>query len=422
MQHLEPPPTRTPPSAAELMDSVPGWVHGVRADELHRCASAWGEDHCRAAAWAIWRHGLGPVLAEGETLAVLPGALQAHLREDLRLGGERNAILLGDLGAVLDKADQAGIEVVPLKGSLLAPLYYDDPALRPMADLDLLVRAENQRGLIELAQERGYVLARERPRHTVLSREGKTASDVVRLGEHPDNPMNVEIHPRVAGDVWGLRYELTEAMWASSRPGSLLGSTARLLPPRVLMRHLLVHAATNMMDRTLRAIHLHDLTVLGPHLKEADWDALCNEAEGTAEARLLYAPLALADRWLGAQAAPPVVLARLRRESPARLTRFIREAPLAQMTICGFTWPRRGRIPWAWYAPGREWLNPVKHLLLPSAADVHRSSQAQSPQLALVAACLRRLWHAATCPARRLWCATRRAREADSGTIDRETR
>lgn len=405
-----------------MMESVPGWVHGVRLGELRGWASAWGEDHCRAAAWAIWRHGLGPLLADRETLAALPAALQAHLREDLRLSRERNAILLGDLAAILDGADYAGIEVVPLKGSLLAPLYYGDPALRPMADLDLLARPEDQRGLIELVEERGYVPARERPRHTVLSRKGKTASDVVRLGEHPNNPMNVEIHPRVAGDVWGLRYELTEAMWASSRPGRLLGSAARLLPPRVLMRHLLVHAATNMMDRTLRAIHLHDLTVLGPHLDHADWDPLCEEAEGTAEARLLYAPLALADRWLGAQAAPAVVLARLRRESPARLTRFIREAPLAQMTICGFTWPRRGRIPWAWYAPGREWLNPVKRFLLPSAADMHRSSQARSPQLALAAACLRRLWHAATSPARRLWCATRQATDADSGTIDRETR
>jgi hypothetical protein len=262
---------------------------------------------------------------------------------------------------------------VPLKGSLLALLHYDDPALRPMADLDLLVRPTDEDRVADFARDCGYVPFRRRERHLVLSRGGRQHSDVVRLGEHPDNPMTVEIHQRVAGAQWGLRYRLTEALWESSAPGLLAGAPARVLSAPLLMRHLLVHAGTNMIDRTLRALHLYDLTVLATHLSCADWEELADRAGESTDSRLLFAPLALLERWLGCQPAPASVLSRLRGEAPARLVRFIQEAPLTRMTICGFRWPRRPRIPWEWYHPGKEWLEPFKWRLRHLAPSMHRA-------------------------------------------------
>lgn len=425
MEHLIPPVTQSRPSAAELLESVPGWVRDGAAERVRDVASGWGEDHCRAAAWAIWRQGLGPLVwslldARGAREA-LPGPLQAYLEEDFALSRQRNHILLGDLAAILHAAAQIGIEVVPLKGSLLALLCYDDPGLRPMADIDLLVRPQDQLSLMEVVQRHGYVLTRKRSRHTVLSRAGKTASDVVRLGEHPGNPMNVEIHDHIAGDYWGLRYRLTESMWASSSPGRLAEAPARLLSRMALMKHLLIHAATNMMDRTLRAIHLYDLGVLGPNLAQADWEALGDGSSGSVESRLLYAPLALAERCLGAQPAPPQVLARLREATPASLIRFVGEAPLKRMTIAGFTWPRRPHIPWAWYAPGREWLGPVRYMLLPTAAE-RRLAGSSGRRHRLAVAQSARLLRSATYPARALWRAIRATRPIGSTSAGGEDR
>ncbi|HSE95650.1 MAG TPA: nucleotidyltransferase family protein, partial [Methylomirabilota bacterium] len=52
----------------------------------------------------------------------------------------RNAILFRRAARVLRTLGDAGIEALVLKGAALALAYYGDPGLRPMADLDVLVR------------------------------------------------------------------------------------------------------------------------------------------------------------------------------------------------------------------------------------------------------------------------------------------
>src|SRR5205814_5284499 len=78
---------------------------------------------------------------------------------------------------------EAGIQAMLLKGVPLALLYYPQPGLRPMADVDLLVRAGEARSALtalrdaawrvqgELVVRRGYELS-------VAAPEGEAALDV----------------------------------------------------------------------------------------------------------------------------------------------------------------------------------------------------------------------------------------------------
>src|SRR4051812_26165067 len=52
----------------------------------------------------------------------------------------RNVTIWEELSAVLWTFQDAGVPVILLKGAHLAELVYGSPALRPMVDLDLLVR------------------------------------------------------------------------------------------------------------------------------------------------------------------------------------------------------------------------------------------------------------------------------------------
>lgn len=61
--------------------------------------------------------------------------------------------LVGDVARVLG---ERGITVMPLKGALLQHWLYDDPAERPLSDVDLLVRAGDLADAVDLLSESGY--------------------------------------------------------------------------------------------------------------------------------------------------------------------------------------------------------------------------------------------------------------------------
>ncbi len=67
-----------------------------------------------------------------------------------------NQLLFQDTAALIRLLRQAGIETLVFKGVPLALLYYRDAALRPMADVDLLVRPQDASRAIGIMAEAGW--------------------------------------------------------------------------------------------------------------------------------------------------------------------------------------------------------------------------------------------------------------------------
>jgi hypothetical protein len=75
---------------------------------------------------------------------------------EFRRARYRNLILFDDLRPALGAFRKAGIPSLLLKGAALASAHYPDPGLRPMADLDLLVRPRDVEPACRLMAEHGY--------------------------------------------------------------------------------------------------------------------------------------------------------------------------------------------------------------------------------------------------------------------------
>lgn len=60
------------------------------------------------------------------------------------------------LNELLSACGQAGISLIPLKGVWLSETAYDDPAQRPMSDIDLLARSRDYDACHRLLQSLGY--------------------------------------------------------------------------------------------------------------------------------------------------------------------------------------------------------------------------------------------------------------------------
>lgn len=69
---------------------------------------------------------------------------------------QRNAAILAEADALLELLEEHRDDVLPRKGAYLVPYVYGDPGLRPMADIDLLVRPQVAGAVARILAERGY--------------------------------------------------------------------------------------------------------------------------------------------------------------------------------------------------------------------------------------------------------------------------
>jgi len=127
------------PEASEALPMGVDWARAVQVARAHGVGSICHEALVRL------QHGTPG----------LPEARRSFLRER-HFNAYRNQRALRDLADILDLLRGRGIHPVVLKGPSLALALYGDPALRPFADLDLLVDVGDIPGACQALSTMGY--------------------------------------------------------------------------------------------------------------------------------------------------------------------------------------------------------------------------------------------------------------------------
>ena len=87
----------------------------------------------------------------------IPPELRFRLQRELYRSGALNELLYRELGRLLESAERAGLRPpVVLKGGALAACLYEEIALRPMSDIDLLVPERDFAAWIETCRCLGF--------------------------------------------------------------------------------------------------------------------------------------------------------------------------------------------------------------------------------------------------------------------------
>lgn len=238
----------------------------------------------KAAALAVSVHGLAPRLAALPGDGSLPAALRGHLAAEAGRAATRGEKVLALLETLRGLLDGAGIRAVPLKGAALV-LRGDLPAaLRPMADLDLLLDSEPEvrAAAAAIGDALGYLPIWNTPRHLVLAERGEAVA--LWACEHPSNPLRIELHRSFRVEVLGRVLDASDELRKET-----IGALGWEVPgPDALVRHLLFHAAEDFAARGLRGVQVVDFRVLAAR----------------------RGPLALPDGVAGARFTPVVLAAR----------------------------------------------------------------------------------------------------------------
>jgi Uncharacterised nucleotidyltransferase len=229
------PPARNADAEARLLvgcvrrDPDPGLAAALRAltnDEWARLVLA-----------AEW-HGVGPLLyhrLRGLRDFEIPSSANERLRDLYLHCLVRNLAIEAQLAELLQTLADARHAVLVLKGPVLARIAYEDPALRPMYDLDLLARPDEVDAAYAVLETLGYhpaalnVPFSERHHRHPLAREDAVSVEVHRVLAPIDSPFL-----RNLTDLWDRAGRTRVGGFELPHPA-----------PDDMLLHLCVHAGCN---------------------------------------------------------------------------------------------------------------------------------------------------------------------------------
>lgn len=228
----------------------------------------------------------------------LPAAEHQRLVEATAVRLVHGMRLRRELPAVISAlADACGRPPLLLKGPAVADRLYPEPALRPFADLDLLVPRDRlddaMRGLGEIGYESmvelrpGYAERFGHDRHAMRQVAGSR--------------IEIEVHWRVGDDPVGSVLS-HERLAARSEPLALEGSIAAVpdLPDQLLI--LAVHL---LSDRAKRLCWVNDIALLARALDDGAWAEAFDRADELRLGWVLHRALDYADAHLEVGRARP---------------------------------------------------------------------------------------------------------------------
>ncbi len=233
--------------------------------------------------------------------APIPEAWRARAQQESCNTLAYNFMLASELTCVLNALRQAGVEGIPVKGVVLAETVYGNLALRPMADLDVLVRPSDLPAARAVLRSLGYS-HRVQPLFEELHH---SFHDPQYFRQASGGQICLELHWALwAAHFFDLK---VEALWKRAVPAQVQGTKVRILSPEDSLLHLAIHRSR----APLRLRVICDFAqFLRRHSATLDWDAVVYRARAAGACTSMYFCLALARDLLGAPL-PDGILSRL---------------------------------------------------------------------------------------------------------------
>jgi hypothetical protein len=202
------------------------------------------------------------------------------------------------------------------------------PGDRPMADIDILVRRDDARGMARLLEQAGFTNRSTTWKHSEYERGAG------------DTQVKLDLHTRLAERIAYRVIELQDDLFAATAPG-VQGYPSKTS----LLRHLLMHTAANMSTQWVRGIHLNDIALVGAQLTPEEWERF--GLDRWPERWHLYPPLLLTARYFPGYIDPRTLAAQAA-TCPPMLARVARRKSLTELSASN---PRPQALPAAAWCP-----------------------------------------------------------------------
>ncbi len=273
-----------------------------------------GLDHSYLYQLARFHH-LDMLLYHGLVRLGIESPLRDQLADDLT----QHAVLYEfiypqQLAALLAGLQKANVPALLLKGHALGRYVYEQPALRPYIDFDLLIPLEQSETALNVLASLGY-----------------RADDTFdypadyHMQHHHFAPqvhaewLTVELHWRLVTPLGGVHVDL-DSVWANSQTVEINGVPARILSPEHCLIYLALHGInTHLLDVGLKALcDVAQVIAAGP----LDWDKITAVCHDWHCARQVWLMLRLVSEFYGEVVPSEVFTALCPQGIPTTLLRY----------------------------------------------------------------------------------------------------
>lgn len=184
-------------------------------------------------------------------------AIPADARVALRAGATAIASqtrrLESCVAPVVRGLAEAGIPVLLLKGAALRPCIYHNPRLRPMSDIDFMIRPEDLDRALQVLERLGC------RRGAALLRPDfvPTYYHEIELLTHHAVPARIDLHVRPFRPLRYVQSVPADAFWANAQKVRFGGAEVLVPCPEEMVIHLAVHAAVHGAGRLIWLYDIH---------------------------------------------------------------------------------------------------------------------------------------------------------------------
>lgn len=224
----------------------------------------------------------------------VPPAIFSKLKDYYEQTANENHQFWEEFCRIQEALRRAKIEIIPLKGIILVHILYGDMGLRPMRDIDILVKEEDAHKAEEAAFQLGY------------DKITKTTENYYQ-GHHCDVTLNIKKSaPEVSITLdihWNFaisrpnKIDITDA-WDRVEKRVIDGREIFLLSPEDMFFSLCLHLRRHI--RFLLLKHICDISeLLVLHKDSLDWNYIVKKAEKDSIRTTLYFALFSAKELLG---------------------------------------------------------------------------------------------------------------------------
>ena len=218
------------------------------------------------------RHGLAPLLLKHLQYLDWPlphpaSRLLRSLALRARLANRiRNEVMV----ALLDRCQMNGVGLLLVKGIALANCVYSDPGLRPMRDIDILVREDDLTAMQAILSGLGYHLEESED----IPADYYHLKPMVKMVKGMQ--VTIEVHRALLPAHPQYPCWPFEAVGQGVLPMAIEGTPAHTLSLEIMLRHVYLHGMQPPLTyEPLRFVHVADLvSLVEQRLDEIDWDGV----------------------------------------------------------------------------------------------------------------------------------------------------
>ncbi len=214
-------------------------------------------------------------------LAHVPPALASQWKLEVVNNQAQNMFRLGRLKEILNLFSLENIPVIVLKGAALAEIVYPQLGLRPMRDVDLLIKEEDISRAEQLLQARGFFCADQG-----LPKEWYDSHHHIVPYVSADQMLTLELHHHLIAFTMPV-FIPTEDLWERALSVQLAGVACWILSPEDFLIHLALHTACDGFLGKVRV--LYDIAeIMKQFRNELDWGALLMLSEKYGVSKFLF--------------------------------------------------------------------------------------------------------------------------------------